>query len=881
MRWARKIRLRVRSLFRKSEVDAELSEELRFHLEREARKNEAAGMSKEEAQRSALVEFGGAEQVKEECRDERGVNALENFVQDLRYGLRLMWRSRGFTLVAILCLALGIGANTALFSVVNGVLLRPLPYPDPTSLVVISAVNQKTEQIFPLCDADFLDWRSQNQSFGAVAAFSSGNRFNISGSGIPQQVSGGFVTAEYFSVLGVGPVLGRTFLPNEDLEASPRLAVLSYGLWQSRYGSNPSVIGQQIVLNGSNSTVIGVMPRNFLPSSETQLWVNLAIKPPNRRGPYYLTGEARLKPGATLEQARANLTAIARRIEEQNPLTNSHMTFRAVPLEEAIVGDVRPALLVLLGAVGFVLLIASANVANLQLARASVRAREVAIRAALGASRARITMQLLTESILLAAMGGLFGLLLAKLGVKLLINLGPSSLPRLDEVRIDAHVLVFTCVLSLSSGILFGLVPALAGGRSDLNKSLREGGRSLAEGHHRSRARGVIVVAEIALSLVLLIGGGLMLKSFYRLQTVNPGVNASNALTMQISLPQRHYDDNKTIAFYRQLLEKLQTLPRVESAAVGMALPPNLLEITDYFTVEGQAETSERDLGLADLVFVSPDYFRALGVPLITGRYFTGGDRADAPKVVLINQMLARHYWPNQSPVGKRIKTGGAERPNNPWMEIVGVVGDVKYSGLDGAPEMVLYWPAEQFAWQSMYVVLRTSPTLGDPTVLASAVQNTVWSLDKDVPVAHIRTLEQLLSESVQQPRFRTVLLEVFALIALSLATVGIYGVLAYSVSQRRHEIGIRIALGAQRRDVLALVVGQGMLLTLIGATIGLALALALARFLSSLLYAVRPTDPAIFMISPLVFACVALLACYIPARRAMCVDPMVALRYE
>ena len=389
------------------------------------------------------------------------------------------------------------------------------------------------------------------------------------------------------------------------------------------------------------------------------------------------------------------------------------------------------------------------------------------------------------------------------------------------------------------------------------------------------------MVAEIALSLVLLTGSGLMLKSFYRLESVNPGVNANDALTMQISLPPRQYDDNRTIAFYRQLLEKLQTLPGVDCAGVGMALPPNLLEVTDYFTVEGQAETSERNLGMADLVFVSPDYFRALGAPLITGRYFTSADRADAPKVTVINQTLARRYWPNENPVGKRIKTGGAERPKNPWMEIVGVVGDVKYSGLDAAPEMVLYQPAEQEAWSSMYLVLRTSSKLGDPTALASTVQNTVWSLDKDVPVAHIRTFDQLLSESVQQPRFRTVLLEVFALIALSLATVGIYGVLAYSVSQRKHEIGIRIALGAHRRDVFALVVGQGMLLTLAGVIIGLAASLALARFLSTLLFAVRPTDPFIFIISPLVLACVALLACYIPARRAVRVDPMVALRYE
>ena len=871
---------KLRSLLWHGRLDDELDEEVRFHVEMKTSDYVATGMNPRQAREAALRDFGRVEQTKEECREARGVHLIETLAQDVRYAQRMLRKSPGFTVAAVIALAFGIGANTALFSVVNGVLLRPLPYRDPNNLVVISLVNHKTHEIFPLCDADFLDWRAQNRAFASVAAFS-GNRFNITGSGVREQVLGGVVTADFFSTLGVTPVLGRTLLPHEDRPGSPRVAVLSYGLWQGRFGSSTSVIGHEIVLNGSNYTVIGVMPHSFVSSREIQLWTNLVIDPPSQRGPYYLTGQARLKPGVTLEQARADLSTIARRIEQQNPLTNSNITFRAVPLEEAIVGDVRPALLVLLGAVAFVLLIASANVANLMLARRSVREREVAIRSALGASRARLTIQLLTESVLLAAIGGLSGLLLAGWGVKLLLKLGPSNLPRLEEITIDARVLAFACVLSLVSGTLFGLVPAVEGGRSDLNNALKEGGRGAAEGQHRSRARSVLVVVEIALSLVLLIGGGLMLKSFHRLQTVSPGVNADNALTMQISLPRRQYDDNKTVAFYRQLLEKVQRLPGVESSGVGMALPPNLLEVTDYFTVEGQAETSERNLGLADLVFVSPDYFRALGVPLVAGRYFSPADRADAPKVAIINQTLARHYWPNQNPVGKRLKTGGAERPKNPWMEIVGVVGDVKYSGLDAAPEMVLYEPHEQAAWSSMYLVVRTSSKLGDPTTLASAVQNAVWSLDKDVPVAHVRTLDQLLSESVEQPRFRTVLLEVFAFIALSLAAVGIYGVLAYSVTQRRREIGVRMAVGAQRRDVLWLVVGQGMLLTLIGVAIGLAGAFGLARFLSTLLYGVRPTDLATFVIVPLLLACVAFLACYIPARRAMRVDPMVALRYE
>jgi predicted permease len=871
----------VKQLFSRRRLYDDLSDEIQDHLYEKIEELMAGGMSKSEATAAARREFGNVTLVEECGREVWRWPSIEDFLMDIHFGLRMLRKNPGFTAAAVIALALGIGANTAIFSVVNGVLIRPLPYRDPSRLVVVSALNQKTQEIFPLCDADFLDWRAQNQVFSDIAAFSASG-FNITGSGRPEQVRGDVVTAEFFPTLSVIPVLGRTFLPSEDRPGSPPMAVLSYNLWQSHYASDPGVIGQAIVLNGLSTTIIGVMPPRFLPSPETQLWTNLVIKPPTFRGPYYLTGEARLKPGATIEQARSELATIAHRIEGQNPLTNSNMSFRVTPLEEAIVANVRPALLVLLGAVAFVLLIASANVANLLLARASVREKEVAIRAVLGASRARLMRQSLTESVLLAAIGGLLGLLFARWGVKLLLEVGPGNLPRLEEIAIDSRVLGFTCLISLASGIVFGLVPAVQSGRRDLNKSLKEGGRSAAEGQGRSRVRSALVVAEVALSLVLLVGGGLMLKSFLRLLAVSPGVNPNNALTMQITLPQRQYhDDSQVISFYQHLLEKVQTLPGVESAGVGMSLPPNLLEVTDYFTVEGQEAVSERMLGLADLVFASPDYFRALGVPLVKGRYFTAADRADSVKVAIVNQTLAQHCWPNENPIGKRLKTGGAERPKNPWMEVVGVVGDIKYSGLDAAPEMALYEPYQQAAWPSMYLVVRTSSKLSNPAALASAVQTAFWSLDKDLPVAHIRTLEQLLSESVEEPRFRTVLLEIFALIALSLATVGIYGVLAYSVSQRRHEIGIRMALGAKRRDILCLVVGQGMLLTLIGVAIGIAGAFALTRFLSTLLYGVRPTDPATFVVVPLLLACVALLACYIPARRATRVDPMVALRYE
>jgi predicted permease len=872
--------LLLNRLFARRRLHADVSEEIREHLAEKIDELVASGMSRRDATHAARREFGNLTLIEEDSRAVWRWLSLEDFLMDTRYALRMLRKSPGFTAAAVIALALGIGPNTALFSVVNGVLLRALPYREPDRLAVISIINQKSREVFPLCDADFLDWRAQNQAFAAVAALS-GSSFNLTGLGAPQQLRGDVVTADFFAALGVQPALGRTFLPNEDQPGSRRIVVLSFNLWQARFGSDPSIVGREIVLNRSNFTVVGVMPRSFLLGPETELWANLVLEPPSRRGPYYLTGIARLKPGFTLEQARSDLTAIHRRIQQANPLTDTNMDFRAIPLEEAVVGDVRPALLVLLGAVAFVLLIASANVANLLLARSSAREREIAIRAALGASRMRLAIQLLTESVLLALIGGVLGLLLAVWGVKLLQQFGPSSLPRLQEVAIDTRVLAFTCVISIASGILFGLVPAFEIGRGHLNQSLKETGRSASETGLRTRTRGFVVVIEVALSLILLIGGGLMLKSFHRLQTVNSGVNIDNTLTMQISLPPRQYNDSQAVTFYQQLLEKLETLSGIDAAGVGMALPPNILDVSDYFTIEGQAATSERNLPLADFVSVSPDYFRALGVPLMTGRYFSAADRGDAPKVAIVNQTLAKRCWPNQNPVGKRLKTGGAERPNNPWMEIVGVVGDVKYSGLDAAPEMVLYEPYQQSPWSSMYLVVRASTKFDNATALASTVQNAVWSLDKDLPLAHIRTLEQLLSESVEQPRFRTVLLEIFAFIALLLAAVGIYGILAYSVSQRRREIGIRIALGAKPREVLWLVVGRGMLLTLIGITIGLVGAFALSRFLSTLLYAVRPTDLSVFAIVPVLLAGVALVACYLPARRAMRVDPMIALRYE
>ena len=881
MNWLNELGRRILMLVRRWQFDLDLDEEMRLHRELREQELVKRGLSPQEAHYATQKRFGNDLVLREESRDMWGWNWLENLLQDVRYGLRMLVKNPGFTTVAVITLALGIGANTAIFSVVNGVLLRPLPYREPDRVVVVMFRNLKTGETFPLCDADFLDWQAQNQVFESVAAFS-GSGFNLTGSGPPAHLFGDVVTAKFFSTLGVKPVLGRTFLPQEDKPGSPPVVVLSHSLWQERYGSDPNLIGQSIELNATGTTVIGIMPANFLPGSETRLWADLVIKPPRHRGPYYLTGEARLKPGATMADARADLDAIHRRIEAENPLTNAHIAFQVTPLEDAIVGEVRPALLLLLGAVTFVLLIASANVAHLFLARATVREKEFSVRLALGASRSRLVLQLLTESILLAAVGGIFGLVIAKWGVRVLLALSPSNLPRLHEIRMDGSVLGFTCVIALTSGILFGLSPAIQSGRAQLNESLKEGGRTGSGGPRRSRARNLLAVAEIAMSFVLLVGAGLMLKSFSRLETVSPGINPSDVLTAQIELPSQTYrDDNKVGKFYQRLLVKVEALPGAESAGVGMSLPPNLLTVSDYFTVEGQRPVSERELGLADVISVSPDYFRALGVPLLEGRLFNDQDRQDRPKVVIINQTLARRNWPNESPIGKRLKLGGAERPNNPWKEVVGVVGDVKYSGLEAPPEMVLYEPYLQSAWSSMYLVVRTSRKMGHPADLSRSIASAVWSLDKDVPVADLRTMEQRLSDSLGLPRFRTVLLVTFAIIALSLAVVGIYGILSYSVTERRHEIGIRVALGADHRRILKLVIRQGMALALTGVAIGIAGAVILTRFMSGLLYGVKPTDPLTFGAVAVILTVVALAAITIPARRAAKLDPMVALRHE
>jgi putative ABC transport system permease protein len=808
---------------------------------------------------------------------------MQTFWQDLRYGARMLMKKPGFTIIAVLALALGIGANTAIFSVVNGVLLRPLPYADSSRLAVLWGTQPKLDlKVLPNSGPDFVDWKNQNTTFERLAAFEEAS-FNLAGEGEAERVESAAVSADLFTLLGVQPQTGRSFNSDEEKSGHNKVAVLSYRLWQRRFGANPNLVGQPIALNGEGYTVVGVMPANFrFPEGNKTIdvWVPLVADTElmNQRGHRDLLVVGRLKQGVTLAQAQTEMSVIANRIAQQYPGSNEDWGVSVVSLQKQVTAAIEPALLVLFVAVGCVLLIACANVANLSLARAATRQKEVAIRLALGASRGRLVRQFLTESMLLAVLGGALGLLLAFWGVDALVSLLPEDVPRVDMIGVDRYVLGFTLLVSLVTGVLLGLVPAQQATKPDLTEALKEGRKSLMAISPRNRVRSLLVISEVALALVLLIGAGLMLKSFRQLQKVDPGFNPQNVLTMQIALPELKYEEEKQQAiFFHQLLERVESLPGVVSAGISTNLPFREDSQSD-FNIEGRPEPETvRDALIASNGSVSPNYFRAFGIPVLKGRAFTEQDTADSMPVAVINETLARRYWPNEDPLGKRLRLG-AEEDGAPLCTIVGIVGDVRHYDLDKQPNAELYFPYQQQPKPSMSLVVRTA---SDPLKIIAAVRNEVQAIDREQPVYNVVTMESRLTESIASRRLSVMLLGIFAVLALVLASVGIYGVVSYSVTQRTHEIGVRMALGAQARDVLRLVVGQGMLIALIGVAVGLTGAFALTRLMSSLLYGVSATDPLTFVVISLTLSLVALVACYLPARRAMKVDPMVALRYE
>jgi putative ABC transport system permease protein len=801
---------------------------------------------------------------------------MENLIKDVRYGARMLVKNPGFSIVAIIALALGIGANAAIFSVVNTVLLRSIPYPEPDRLMVLRENKLPEFPEFSVSPGNFLDWQKQTTMFETLAAFN-GAAYNLVSDAEPERLRGARVSAGLFEMLGAIPAYGRNFLDEEDKEGHGNVVILSNALWKRRFASDPNIVGQQIKLSASSYTVAGVMPASFsFPDRETELWAPMAFtaQQAQQHGAHYTSAIGRLKAGATIEQVRTEMTTIPGRLGEQYPDTDSGWGVNVFPMQEYDVRDIKPALLVLLGAVALVLLIACANVANLLLARATARQKEVAIRSALGASRWRVVRQLLTESILLALVGGAVGLLLAVWGMDLLLALAPDNLPRVKDVALDGRVVAFTFSIATLTGVIFGIVPALQASNPNLNETLKEGGRGTTGAHHR--VRGSLVVTEVALALMLLIGAGLLIRSFYRLQQVNPGFNAKNALVVTVSLPGKKYSkDEQQSAFFTQLLEKVSPLPGVASVGATQSLPVQ----GDYilgFNIQGRPPDAPGEEPSTNYYAVTPDYFKAMGIPLLRGRVFTEQDRKGSPRVALINEEMARKFFKDEDPIGKRINvTNGPET----FREIVGIVGDVKQYGPAQPTTMQTYEPFLQNPYSGMTLVVRTE---GNPTALTSAIRSQVLSIDKEQPVARTRPLEQVLSDSVAKQRFLMVLLTTFAAVALVLAAVGLYGVMSYAVTQRTHEIGIRLALGARTGDVMKLVVGQGMALALAGVGIGLAGAFILTRILmASFLFSVGASDPLTFATISVLLAGVALGASVVPARRAVKVDPMVALRYE
>ncbi|HEV2836363.1 MAG TPA: ABC transporter permease [Pyrinomonadaceae bacterium] len=805
-------------------------------------------------------------------------------IKDVRYGIRSLLKRPGLTAVALITLALGIGVNTAIFSAVDSVLLRPLPLKDPERLVAIwehtPSLGIVQNQMAP---ANFFDLRNQNQVFEGVGA-SGDLSMSLTDQGEPESLEGQLVTANVFSLLGVQPALGRTFAPEEDQIGREHVAVLSHTLWQRRFNSDPGIINRNITLNSESFTVVGVMPPGFFfPIREAEVWTPWAMEPEQAsgRGDHYLRVVARLKPRVTIEGANADTESLATRLATDYPRTNEGLGILVRSFHQDYVGDLRRPMLILFGAVGLVLLIACANVANLMLAHATTRRREIAIRMALGAGRWAIARQLLTESLLLAIAGGLLGILGAIWSVEALSKLLPESLSKLQAISVDNRVFLFTFAVTLLTAIVFGAVPALHVARANPGDTLGETSRDLAGGISGRYMRRVLVVAEVALAVVLLAGAGLLIRSFHRLRQVDLGFKTDNLLTMRAVLPMPKYlKPEARRAFYDELLRRVDEIPGVESAGMISFLPLSTSGMKFSFSVEGRTMPNDMNLPFALYRAVTPDYFRATGIPLQRGRFFDTHDTVDSQPVVVVNRRLAEQFWPGEDPTGKRLKVGPPDSPN-PWATIVGVVGDVRQNGFYGEQMCEMYAPSaqERRSWLAPRdLVVRTNRDAGS---LAGAVRQAVWAVDKDQPVSNVRTMDQVFATAMSRERFQTLLLSLFATLALVLACVGLYGVISYAVAQRTHEIGVRMALGAQPGDVLKLVLRQGMLLTFAGLLLGIVGGLAATRVMVDMLFGVTATDALTFLSVGGLLVLVAFLACYVPARRATKVDPLIALRYE
>src|SRR5579859_210944 len=881
MTWFKQFASRFSALFRKRHLEQDMNYELRAHLEMLMEENVRRGMSRENARYAALQSFGGVEQVKENYREQRGLVTLEAILQDLRYGIRMLAKSPGFTAIAVLTLALGIGATTAIFSVVEAVLLHKPPYQNPSQLVEIGSRNPQ-HKVYPVSAGDFSDWASTTAAFRNLAAYKAWDFRTLTGAGDPDEVWASPVSTNLFHLLGVNAILGRTFVPGES-----KSLILSHEYWRSHFGSDPGVIGKALVLDGQPYTVIGVAPADFeFPGANAQLWIplNLSAADKNDHEGRSLHVIARLKTGYTLQQAQAEMDTVARRLAMQYPKTNSGWTASVEPFKmQGIQGILRTALLALMGSVVFVLMIVCANVASMLLARGAARQGEIAIRAALGAGRSRLIRQLLVESLVLAGMASAAGLALGYLALHGIVSLIPKySLvePGLHEIAINLRVLAFTVAISLLAGIVSGLLPALRISAHNLDEWLKQRGRTAGTMTHRYGLQRALVVSEVALALVLLVGAGLMIQSFQRLAIAPTGFNSDHLLTVRVPLAQYKYSAGpKSVEFYREVLDRIRAIPGVKAAAMANNLPLTGFHLSLEFPMPRDSSPNPGSSVYVAGRTLSPGYFQTMGIPLVAGRDFTPSDSdANAGCVRIINETMARLYWRDENVVGRQLD--GACPKNAPAL-IVGLVADSKQDSVDSAVNPEIYEPYGQHPSFASFLVTFVIRTTSNPLELAPAVRKAVWVIDRDQAVIQVHTMENVLSESLWRQNFVASALGMFAALALLLSAVGIYGVLSYSVTQRTHEIGIRSALGATRRDILRLMIGEGLLLTLIGVGVGLASALGLTRLMASLLYGITPSDPLTFAALSLLLTGVALLASYIPARRATKVDPMVALRYE